>query len=309
MLFKPLIFGVMVAAFILCLGSFFGLRRSRVRERLQLETIDAVTRSRSKNPNDDPLDIEFLPKELVDKVEDKLGLKSGSPKINELKKSLTQAGIYHKNAPAFYFGLKLGLSLALPVLVMPWLFGKGIAAVVLLASFFGLVVLGYFLPTLVLSHLVQTRQKKIKEGLPDALDLLVVCVEAGQGLNAALKRVSEDLELSNPILSREMSLVNLEISAGLEREVALRNLAERTGVDDVASLTSMLIQADRFGTSLAQSLKVQSETLRTTRRQRLEELAAKTPVKLVFPLLLFIFPALIVVIIGPAVIRIMENLK
>jgi|YelNatPaOPRAMG01_1025707.scaffolds.fasta_scaffold00578_31 tight adherence protein C len=309
MLFKPLIFGVMVAAFILCLGSFFGLRRSRVRERLQLETIDAVTRSRSKNPNDDPLDIEFLPKELVDKVEDKLGLKSGSPKINELKKSLTQAGIYHKNAPAFYFGLKLGLSLALPVLVMPWLFGKGIAAVFLLASFFGLVVLGYFLPTLVLSHLVQTRQKKIKEGLPDALDLLVVCVEAGQGLNAALKRVSEDLELSNPILSREMSLVNLEISAGLEREVALRNLAERTGVDDVASLTSMLIQADRFGTSLAQSLKVQSETLRTTRRQRLEELAAKTPVKLVFPLLLFIFPALIVVIIGPAVIRIMENLK
>jgi tight adherence protein C len=156
---------------------------------------------------------------------------------------------------------------------------------------------------------VETRQHKIKEGLPDALDLLVVCVEAGQGLNAAMKRVSDDLSLSNPILAREMSLVNLEISAGLERETALRNLAERTGVDDVASLTSMLIQADRFGTSLATSLKVQSETLRTTRRQKLEELAAKTPVKLVFPLLLFIFPALMVVIIGPAAIRIMENLK
>jgi tight adherence protein C len=245
---------------------------------------------------------------VVDKVEDKLGLKSGSPKVNELKKSLIQAGIYHKKAPSIYFGLKLGLSVALPVLVMPFLFGR-IAAIFLQAGFFGLVVLGYFLPTLFLSHLVQTRQKKIKEGLPDALDLMVVCVEAGQGLNAAMKRLSDDLALTNPILSREMSLVNLEISAGLEREVALRNLAERTGVDDVASLTSMLIQADRFGTSLAQSLKVQSETLRTTRRQRLEELAAKTPVKLVFPLLLFIFPALMVVIIGPAVIRIMENLK
>jgi tight adherence protein C len=145
--------------------------------------------------------------------------------------------------------------------------------------------------------------------LPDALDLLVVCVEAGQGLNAALKRVADDLKLSNPALSKEMALVNLEINAGLERETALRNLADRTGVEEVASLCSMLIQSDRFGTSMAQALKVQSETLRTNRRQRLEELAAKTPVKLVFPLLLFIFPALMVVIIGPAAIRIMENLK
>jgi tight adherence protein C len=309
MVFKPLIFGMMVAAAVLCTGFFFGLRKSRVRERLQLESKGELVPSRPNDSDEGPLNIEFLPKELVDKVEDKLGLKSGSPKVNELKKSLIQAGIYHKKAPAIYFGLKLGLAVALPILGMPWLFGRGIAIIFLLVSFFGLVLLGYFLPTLILSHLVQTRQKKIKEGLPDALDLMVVCVEAGQGLNAAMKRVSEDLALSNPILAREISLVNLEISAGLEREVALRNLAERTGVDDVASLTSMLIQADRFGTSLAQSLKVQSETLRTTRRQRLEELAAKTPVKLVFPLLLFIFPALIVVIIGPAAIRIMENLK
>jgi tight adherence protein C len=308
MIFQPLIFGMLVAGVVLCLGFFFGLRRSRVRERLQLETKGELAQSRPKDDDEGPLDIEFLPKAVVDKVEDKLGLKSGSPKVNELKKSLIQAGIYHKKAPSIYFGLKLGLSVALPVLVMPFLFGR-IAAIFLQAGFFGLVVLGYFLPTLFLSHLVQTRQKKIKEGLPDALDLMVVCVEAGQGLNAAMKRLSDDLALTNPILSREMSLVNLEISAGLEREVALRNLAERTGVDDVASLTSMLIQADRFGTSLAQSLKVQSETLRTTRRQKLEELAAKTPVKLVFPLLLFIFPALMVVIIGPAVIRIMENLK
>ncbi|MEJ2093520.1 MAG: type II secretion system F family protein [Syntrophobacterales bacterium] len=300
--FKPLVFGLLVAGSILCLGCFIRLRRSRLQKRLQLEGV-----SRSKE--EIALDLEFLPKEVVDKVEGKLGLKKGSPKVNELKKTLIQAGIYQESALAIYFGLKLGLTVALPILVMPWLFGRNLPLILLLIIFFLLVILGYFLPTLILNHLVVTRQRKIKEGLPDALDLLVVCVEAGQGLNAALKRVSDDLKLSNPVLAREMSLVNLEINAGLEREAALRNLAERTGVDDVASLTSMLIQADRFGTSLAQSLKVQSETLRTTRRQKLEELAAKTPVKLVFPLLLFIFPALMVVIIGPAAIRIMENLK
>ncbi|MFZ2089666.1 MAG: type II secretion system F family protein [Desulfobaccales bacterium] len=307
MLVSPLIFGFLVAGVILCLGFFFGVRRSRVRERLQLET--ALDTPQALPKEQKSLELDFLPKTVVDKVEDKLGLKKGSAKVNELKKGLIQAGIYHEKAPSIYFGLKLGLTVALPVLAMPFLFGRGWPLVVLLVIFFVLVVMGYFIPTLILSHLVETRQKKIKEGLPDALDLLVVCVEAGQGLNAAMKRVSDDLHLSNPILAREMSMVNLEISAGLERETALRNLAERTGVDDVASLTSMLIQADRFGTSLAQSLKVQSETLRTTRRQKLEELAAKTPVKLVFPLLLFIFPALMVVIIGPAAIRIMENLK
>jgi tight adherence protein C len=300
--FKPLIFGIMVAGSILCIGFFFRLRRSRIRQRLELKTTPRAKEEKA-------LDLDFLPKEVVDKVEDKLGLKKGSPKVNELKKSLIQAGIYHESASAIYFGLKLGLTVALPVLVMPWLFGRDLPLVLLLIIFFILIIMGYFLPTLILNHLVVTRQRKIKEGLPDALDLMVVCVEAGQGLNAALKRVSDDLKLSNPVLAREMNLVNLEINAGLEREAALRNLADRTGVDDVASLASMLIQADRFGTSLAQSLKVQSETLRTTRRQRLEELAAKTPVKLVFPLLLFIFPALMVVIIGPAAIRIMENLK
>ncbi len=299
---SPVIFGILIAGVILCLGFFFGLRRSRIRERLHLE-------GGPRPKEDKKLDLDFLPKEVVDKVEDKLGLKKGSPKINELKKTLIQAGIYNESAPAVYFGLKLGLTVALPVMVMPWLFGRDLPLIALLVIFFLLVILGYFLPTLILNHLVVSRKRKIKESLPDALDLLVVCVEAGQGMNAALKRVSNDLKLGHPVLARELGLVNLEISAGLDREVALRNLAERTGVEDVASLTSMLIQADRFGTSLAQSLKVQSETLRTTRRQRLEELAAKTPVKLVFPLLLFIFPALMVVIIGPAAIRIMENLK
>jgi tight adherence protein C len=156
--------------------------------------------------------------------------------------------------------------------------------------------------------MMDSRQKKLKKGLPDALDLLVVCVEAGQGLNAALKRVADDLRLANPSLAMELALVNLEINAGLEREQALRNLADRTGVDEIASLCSILIQSDRFGTSMANALRVQSDILRTNRRQKLEEKAAKTPVKLLFPLLLFIFPAIMVVILGPAAIRIMETM-
>ncbi len=121
-------------------------------------------------------------------------------------------------------------------------------------------------------------------------------------------RIAEELQLSDPHLAAELLQVNLEINAGGEREQALRNLAERTGVEEVASLCNILIQSDRFGTSIAQALKIQSETLRTTRRQKLEELAAKTPVKLVFPLLLFIFTAILVVILGPAAIRVSENL-
>jgi|UniRef100_A0A7C5AMM2 tight adherence protein C len=307
MTLQPLLFGILVAGVIICLGFFFRLGRSRIRERLQGEYQSQTKPSRA--PKENLLDFQLLPKEVADKLETKLGLKKGSSKVNELKKLMIQAGIYHEQAPSIYFGLKLGLALALPVLVMPWLFGRGFSFLGLLAIFFVSSTLGFLLPTMILNHLVEARKKKIKEGLPDALDLLVVCVEAGQGLNAALKRVSDELKLSNPVLARELGLVNLEINAGLERETALRNLAERTGVEEVASLSSMLIQADRFGTSLAQSLKVHSETLRVTRRQKLEELAAKTPVKLVFPLLLFIFPALMVVIIGPAVIRIMENLK
>ena len=137
---------------------------------------------------------------------------------------------------------------------------------------------------------------------------MVVCVEAGQGLNAAIKRVGDELRFAKPVLAKELLQVNLEVAAGQEREQALRNLGERTGVEEVISLCNILIQSDRFGTSIANTLKIQSDVVRTTRRQKLEELAAKTPVKLVFPLLLFIFPAIMVVILGPAAIRISETL-
>ena len=148
----------------------------------------------------------------------------------------------------------------------------------------------------------------MQKALPDALDLLVVCVEAGLGLNQALVRVSEEIERLSPMLSEQFALVNLEIRAGTPRDEAFRNMGERTGLDDIKSLMAMLIQTDRFGTSVAQALRVQADTLRTKRRQRAEEAAAKTTIKLVFPLVLFIFPAMFVVILGSAIIQIFEAL-
>ncbi len=299
---SAVLFGVSIAAMIGFLGLFSRSRSSRMRQRLKGSSQEGAL----------PPDLrprEFLPRELVEKAEETLGIKRGSAYVKELQKALHRAGLQGEKSLSIFLGLKLGLAVALPVIALPLLLTLGVPKSLLLLLFFVLMPGGYFLPNLILGAMVDSRQKQIRDGLPDALDLLVVCVEAGQGLNAALKRVADDLRLSNQALSRELTLVNLEIGAGLDREQALRNLADRTGVEEVASLCSMLIQSDRFGTSMAQALKVQSDTLRTTRRQKLEELAAKTPVKLVFPLLLFIFPALMVVIIGPAAIRIMENLK
>jgi tight adherence protein C len=299
--FAPLLFGFLVAACIGSVASFFLFSGSRVRDRLGIQTKPGLHPVTDDSPA-------ILPAALAEKFEKKLGIKKDSSKAKELKKQMVQAGIYSDRALSIFLGLKVGLPLALPILIMPMLWGRGYSKILLVVIAYGLFMGGYFLPTLILGRMISSRQKKIGQALPDALDLLVVCVEAGQGLNAALKRVSEDFMVSCPALAQELNLVNLEINAGLEREQALRNLADRTGVEEVASLCSILIQSDRFGTSVATALKVQSETLRTTRRQKLEELAAKTPVKLIFPLLLFIFPAIMVVILGPAVIRIMETI-
>lgn len=161
---------------------------------------------------------------------------------------------------------------------------------------------GYVIPDFWLTQMVRRRQHRLRLSLPDALDLLVVTVEAGLGLDQAIMRVSEELRITHPELCDELQVLNLEMRVGKKRTDALRELASRTGVDDIKSLVAMLIQTDRFGTSLAQSLRVHSDTLRTKRRQRAEEAAAKTTVKMVPPLVFFIFPALFVVILGPAVI-------
>jgi len=170
----------------------------------------------------------------------------------------------------------------------------------------GLTAFGFFLPRFLLKKKLQERQRRIRLGLPDALDLTVICVEAGLSLDQAMMRVGQDLSHAHPDLSGEFHLFDLETRAGKPRVEGLRNLAERTGVDDIRALVATLIQTDRFGTSVAQALRVHSDSLRTERRQRAEEQAAKTTVKMIIPLVLFVMPSLIFVTVGPAVIQLMH---
>jgi tight adherence protein C len=168
--------------------------------------------------------------------------------------------------------------------------------------------IGYLFPEMFLSWRVSARQHRLRRGLPDGLDLLVICVESGLGLDQALMKVAQELRITHPELSEELQLVNLEMRIGKTRIDALRELARRTGLEDIKALVAMLVQTDRFGTSVAQSLRVFSDDLRVKRRQRAEEMSAKTTVKMVPPLVFFIFPALIVVILGPAVLTLMRQL-
>lgn len=173
---------------------------------------------------------------------------------------------------------------------------------------FGIPAFGLILPRFALKRMIKARQHRIRLGLADALDLTVICVEAGLSLDQALSRVGEDLSHAHPDLSEEFHLVNLEMRAGKPRPEALRNLAERTGVDDIKSLVGVLVQTDRFGTSVAQALRVHSDALRTERRQRAEEQAAKTTIKMVPALVVFVLPSLFFVTLGPAVIQLIHTL-
>lgn len=297
---QAVLFGLLIGGFVVFLGVFLQQHFSFVRQRLQASsrpTADLLRPQRREKPA-------FLSADLIEKLEKQLDLGKDSAKVKELQKRFLQAGIYNEQAVPIFLGFRMGMLLLLPVPVLFFWLGLTTHLGLLIASVG--VLLGYLLPSLILDNLIKNRQKKIKAALPDALDLMVVCVEAGQGLNAAMKRVSDDLMESSPIIAKEMLMVNLEIMAGLEREQALKNLGERTGVDEMISLCNLLIQSDRFGTSIGQALRTYSDFMRTTRQKKLEELAAKTPVKLVFPLLLFIFPAILIVILGPAAINIME---
>jgi tight adherence protein C len=168
--------------------------------------------------------------------------------------------------------------------------------------------LGFMLPRFILKRMITERQHRIKVGLPDALDLTVICVEAGLALDQAMMRVGEDLRHAHPELSNEFHLVNLEMRAGKPRVEALQNLAARTGADDIRQLVATLVQTDRFGTSVAQALRVHSDSLRTERRQRAEEQAAKTSIKMIIPLVLFILPSILIVTLGPAIIQLYRTL-
>jgi tight adherence protein C len=223
--------------------------------------------------------------------------------MGKLQGRLITAGYRSREALVIFFGLRLGLAVI----------GFAVAASPIVGRpnlMMALAVCGvsYVLPSMALARIAKRRQHKIRMGLPDALDLLVVSVEAGLGLDQALQRVADELAFAHPELCDELRLINLELRAGTGRSEALHNLAKRTDLDDVSSLVTMLVQTDKFGTSVAQSLRVHSETLRTKRRQRAEEAAAKTGAKMVFPLVLCIFPAIWVVTLGPAVIKFVQIL-
>jgi tight adherence protein C len=220
----------------------------------------------------------------------------------KLRQRLVNAGYRGHEALTVFFGIRIAVALLFFLVATSPLFRTG------LLVGFGVCGLGYLLPSMVLGRMAKRRQHRIRLALADALDLLVVSVEAGLGLDQAIQRVGEELAFAHKDLAEELRLVNLELRAGTGRVDALKNLADRTGVDDVASLVAMLVQTDKFGTSVAQSLRVHSDTLRTKRRQRAEEAAAKTGVKMVFPLVFCIFPAIWVVAIGPAAIKFVQVL-
>jgi tight adherence protein C len=228
---------------------------------------------------------------------------------SKVRLRLIQAGYPNASAVPMYLGSRVALPAVLAIstmILMPAL-GKSPLATLIMTIYFG--AMGYVLPSMIVSRRIKGRQKQMQKALPDALDMLVVSVEAGLGLNQALVRVSEEIDRISPVLSEQLGLVNLEIRAGTAREEALRNLAERTGLQDLSSLVGMLIQTERFGTSVAQALRVHADTMRTKRRQRAEEAAAKTTIKLIFPLVFCIFPAMFVVILGPALIQIYKALQ
>ncbi len=229
---------------------------------------------------------------------------------SSIKIKFLRAGITWKNIDTALMGAKLFFPfffVAVFIFLRIFVFKvMGEQWIILILVILGL--LGFYLPEIWLKQKTDKRKILIFEGLPDALDLLVVCVEAGMGLDSAINRVGKELETTSPDLSREFALMNLEMRAGKQRQDALRNLADRTGIDEMNSLVTLLIQTDKFGTSIATALKVFADSFRTKRFQRAEEIAAKLPVTMLIPLIFFIFPALFVVILGPAAITIYQNL-
>lgn len=245
--------------------------RSGLEERLEISVLQPLSRALPKSPGE----------------------------VSRTRARLMQAGYREPRHLTYYFGLRVFLALA----------GLGLALLLNLKARvpFAMIVaplLGYLLPPFVLGFRIRARQHALRLSLPDALDLTVICVEAGLGLDQAVHRVGTDLRHAHPELSDELGLVNLEMRAGKARADALRNLATRTGVDDVKALVAVLIQTERFGTSVGQALRVHSDALRTERRQRAEEAAAKTTIKMLPVLVFFIFPAMLIVTLGPAAIRI-----
>lgn len=235
-------------------------------------------------------------------------LPPSAAEAKKLQKQLMHAGFRSPSAPLTYRAIQLFTLAALPALVAVTcaVLARPLssAALYILGAF----VMGFFLPRYALRRMIRSRQQLIRWGLADALDLMVISIEAGLGLNAAMVKVSTELREAHPDICDEFEMANLEMRVGRDREESLRNLAERTGVDDLRSLVAMLIQTDKFGTSIARAIRAFSDSLRTKRRQRAEQAAQKAAVKLLFPLACFLFPTLFIALLGPAALQLMDTL-
>ena len=257
-------------------------------------------------PGRERMGVREIPRGLTDTILAWIArLFPGAPgRTTESDPRLIRAGFRRPEAPSVLLVSKLVLIALLICLIYFTGFYQNNPFVLFIVA----IGLGFLLPDMVVGRLVKIRQQSIRLALPDALDLLVICMEAGLGLDQSLLYVSRELKIAHRELCEEFEVLNAEMRVGKTRIEALRSLAARTGVDDLQALVATLIQTDRFGTSVAQSLRVHSDDLRTKRRQRAEELAAKTTVKMIIPLVFFIFPALFVVILGPAVITMIHTL-
>ena len=236
----------------------------------------------------------------------KLSLPAEGWEGSAVRIAFINAGWRQPSAPTIFFGIKTLLALSFPLIALT-LSGEGLRGSGASRILFVLIsasAVGYYLPNLFLRYKIADRQREIFESFPDALDLLIICVESGLGLDQAIAKVATEIDIKSKVLAQELQLVLMELRSGFSRERALRHLALRTGLEEIDLLVAMMIQADRFGTSMGASLRVHADNLRTKRRQRAEEAAAKIAVKLLMPLIFMIFPTLMLVLVGPAMIQI-----
>jgi tight adherence protein C len=286
--------------------SLLSSKESRASERLE-ELKDPSRRNRGAKGGENEKGVGAMLKKAAPKLSKALQPKTELEQ-NALKVRLANAGFNSPAAPQLYLAIKLA------ALVVGLMAGGGYGFLSFGMTQNGLTSLivggglGFYLPEIILRLTIKSRQERIFLGLPDTLDLLVVCVEAGLGLDAGMRKVAEELNDTHPDVCKEFHLANMQLQMGRARRDVLHDLGVRTGVDDMRALVAILIQADKFGSSIAQALRVQSDSMRTKRRQIAEERAQQTAVKLIFPLVLFIFPGIFVVLVGPAALMMINGL-
>jgi len=297
-----LIYSAVIFIGVTALAMFLFMQLSPNPARRRLETV--LSDTAYAEPKEEVSWIESIAKMAAPFA--KLSIPKDGWQSSSLRRRFMHAG-YRSDAPiALYFASKTLLAIILPALfyIGYAISGMKVHGNVLLVLILLIAAIGYYFPNFLLERKIFLRKREIFENFPDAADLMLVCVESGLGLDAALAKVADEIRLKSVTLAQELHLVNLELRAGASREKALRNLAIRTGVPEVETFVTMITQADRFGTSIGESLRVFSDELRTKRQLRAEELAAKIPLKLLFPLVFFIFPSMLLVLLGPAFIQI-----